>query len=71
MEKNKKRGQFYLMAAIIIIAILSGLTFIFNYSVPGVGSVQNFYIKEELSIEAEKVMDYALKNSLDSRRVFP
>ncbi len=67
MERGEKRGQFYLMAAIIIIAILSGLTFIFNYSSLGVYSTQQFYIGEELSIEAEKVMDYALKNSIDSR----
>jgi hypothetical protein len=65
--RARKKGQFYLMAAIIIIALLSGLTFVFNYSSSKVQGSQSFHIREELSIEGEKALDYALKNSLNPK----
>jgi hypothetical protein len=53
----KKRGQFYLIATIIIVAVVIGISAILNYS-----TKTNFYetekVAKELSIESEKVLDY-------------
>lgn len=58
-----KRGQFYLIAAMIIIAMVIGLVTIVNTS-----QKQEFdeitEAAEELSIEAEAVLDYAVINGV-------
>lgn len=63
MLKNK-RGQFYLIAAIIVVAILIGFISLKNYSnkeeVLKVSS-----LSEQLKIEGEKVLDYDKRNSPD------
>lgn len=59
-----KRGQFYLIAAVIIIAMVFGITALVNQA-----TKQEFseiqYAGEELSIEAEAVLDYGIKNNQD------
>lgn len=62
MRRRGKKGQFYLIAAILLIAILIGFT-----------STTNFYrsnpqpklteIRDELRLEGEKVLDYEIYNS--------
>jgi len=58
---QNKKGQFYLIAAVIIIAMVFAITALVNQA-----KKQEFseiqYAVEELSIEAEAVMDYAIKN---------
>jgi len=57
MKKGDKRGQFYLIAAMIVILILVTLTIILNYS----EKRSDFKIEklgEELKIEGGKVIDY-------------
>ncbi|MDD5699845.1 MAG: hypothetical protein PHH00_01470 [Candidatus Nanoarchaeia archaeon] len=57
-----KRGQVYLIAAIIIITIAAGLITISNY----VSSHQTqdiYYLRDEIKIESSRVMDYAALNS--------
>lgn len=56
INSMNKKGQFYLIAAIIIIAIIAGLATIFNYStkIDSVGA-ENF--GKELEIESAKVLD--------------
>jgi hypothetical protein len=54
--KNSK-GQFFLMATIIIIGLIIGLVVIFNYSTKS-NSYQAEEIAKGLSIESEKVLDY-------------
>jgi hypothetical protein len=60
--KNKNyiknnRGQFYLIATIIIIGLVIGLVVIFNYST-NTSSSDAEEIAKELSIESQKVLDY-------------
>ena len=52
-----KRGQFYLIAAMIIIVIVTLFVVVFNYSEKQ-GSTKLTELGEELIIEAEKVIDY-------------
>ena len=61
---KRKRGQFYLIAAVIIIALISGLAVVTNYSIKKTGYDMD-YAGRELSIESEKVLDYGLLNSLN------
>ena len=61
MKKGDKRGQFYLIAAIIISGILISLAYLANYSTKNV-SYEAEEIAKELKIEAEYVLDYELKN---------
>lgn len=53
----KKRGQFYLITALIIIILIMGLIVVFNYSKRP--KTPNIYeLGEELKIESGKVLDY-------------
>jgi hypothetical protein len=53
----KKKGQFYLIATIIIVGLIIGLAVMFNYSTKN-SSFEAEEIAKELRIEGEKVMDY-------------
>lgn len=59
---QNKRGQFYLIAAVIIIAMVLATSALVNKA-----TKQEFseiqYAGEELSIEAEAVLDYGIKNN--------
>ena len=58
---NNKRGQFYLIAAVILVAMILGLVTISNNAKKK--DFTNIYdSEEELKIEAEAVLDYAIKN---------
>jgi hypothetical protein len=57
--KRGKKGQFYLIATIIIVAVLIGLSVALNYSAKTTTSVAEETAKE-LSIEAERVLDYEM-----------
>ncbi|HTZ41861.1 MAG TPA: hypothetical protein VMC07_01475 [Candidatus Omnitrophota bacterium] len=55
---QNKRGQFYLIAAIVIIAIAAGYVTISNHA----SSTQNkdiYYLRDEIRIESARTMDYA------------
>lgn len=56
-----RRGQFYLIAAIVIISIVSGLAIISNYSSSQPNSGIS-YLKDEISIESIKVINYGIYN---------
>ena len=59
-----KRGQFYLLATIIIIGLIFSFAAVINYSQEK--TVKNFdYLEYELNIESENVMDNALFNNKD------
>ena len=52
-----KKGQFYLIAAIILATIIIGISVVVNYSKKqDSGNLEN--LKEELQIESENVLDY-------------
>jgi len=57
-----KRGQFYLIATIIIVGVVGGLLVVTNYSQKKVGNDFS-YLKDELNIESQKVIDYGLLNN--------
>ncbi|MGY4884762.1 MAG: hypothetical protein ACP5NZ_04260 [Nanobdellota archaeon] len=60
----KKRGQFYLVATIIIVAVLIGLAATLNYSTKK-SSYEAEEIAKELKIEGEKVLDYDANTGSD------
>jgi len=61
---KQKRGQFYLIAAIIIITMIAGLVVISNYSKKR-EAVKLYDLGQELGIESENVLDYGTYNELN------
>lgn len=57
----KKRGQAYLLSAIIIISIISGFFAFKNYS-DNSENIKIYSLKDELGIESEEVLDYGIYN---------
>lgn len=62
MKRCDKRGQFYLLAAVIIIGLVMGFVFFTNSSQKKSDSSFD-YLKYELETESEKVVDYGIKNN--------
>lgn len=58
---ERKRGQYYLISAIIIITILIGYAVISNYS-KIIGYTKTYDLAEELEIEGANVLDYGIYN---------
>jgi len=64
VRKFGKKGQFYLIAAIILATIIIGINVVANYSKKqNPGNLEN--LKEELQIESENVLDYGAYNNLN------
>ena len=66
---RNKRGQFYLVAAIIIVVILASFVVVSNY-VRNTQVVKLTELKEELDIEIEKFLDYVIINNLAEQDAF-
>ena len=62
LPENRK-GQFYLIAAIVITAIIVGFVSVTNYA-SAVPSSNLGYLKDEISIESSKAISYGTYNSL-------
>ena len=58
MKKGDKSGQFYLLAAIVIIVLIAGFVVINNYSKIK-DNPKIYELAEELEIESSKFMDYS------------
>ncbi len=56
IKRGNKKGQIYLLAAIIIIALVIGLLAVTNYSKKNKNSIV-YELAEELKIESSKVLD--------------
>lgn len=69
MNKYNKKGQFYLVAAIVIIVIIIGLSSVTNISRVS-DSERLEDIKEELSIEGERVLDYESRTGISQFKDF-
>ena len=58
-----KSGQFYLVAAVVIVGAIIGISAVSNYSKkeesPGIND-----LSEEIQIESAKTLDYGIKNGL-------
>ena len=61
-----KRGQFYLVAAMVIIVLIVGFAAIQNY-IKKQSTVKLYDVKEELGIEGGKVLDYGTFNVEDEQ----
>ena len=64
MIKNK-RGQFYLIAALVIIVIIVGYAAISNYTQKR-DYVRTYNLAEELEIESAEVLDYGVYQDIDT-----
>src|SRR3989344_4359979 len=64
-----KRGQFYLVTAVVLAAVIIGISAISNYSKkeksPGLEE-----LKEEIRIESEKTLDYGVNNGFNSTQIY-
>lgn len=65
---NQKRGQFYLIATIIIIAMIAGFAVVSNYAKKR-EVIKLYYSKQELEIESENVLDYGISNNLNENQM--
>src|SRR3989344_1943658 len=60
-----QRGQFFLMAAIIIAGILFGITSITNVARGGSEQRAFYDLSEEVNFETKRVLDYGVYNDRD------
>ena len=60
-----KKGQFYLIAAIIIIVVLFGLTGVTNYLIKKPDLVRYYDISRQLNLESESVVNYGIANNAE------
>ena len=63
--KRGKRGQFYIIAAIIIITIFVGIAALRNYAKVNKEQVRIYDLGDELGIETGYVYDYGVYNEKD------
>ncbi|MDE1848659.1 MAG: hypothetical protein KGH55_01345 [Nanoarchaeota archaeon] len=63
-----KRGQFYFIAAIIIVSIMASFVLISNYATSQ-SSPNIYYLRDEISIESSKVIDYGIYNNFNSLQI--
>ena len=66
---NNKRGQFYLIAAIIIIGALIGVVTVTNFAITrqSADEIKVYQLSQELKLESEQVINYGiLTSSLDT-----
>ncbi len=64
---NQKKGQFYLIAAIIIVGIVIGFAAVTNYyKRGGISEKKVYFLSSELDIEGSYVVDYSVYRNQDS-----
>ena len=63
MKRGNKKGQFYLLAAIIIIIVIVGFATVSNY-LKKKGTVKLYDIKDELQIESGEVLEYGISEEI-------
>ncbi len=68
LEKNRK-AQFYLIAAIIIVMILVGLSGLVNYISTRKKPVRFYDLSEELSEEGTRVVDYGIYTDIEIPKI--
>ena len=57
---KKRKGQFYIVAAIIIVVVLSGIFLARNYIITEKEPREFYDLTEELDLESGKVIDYGI-----------
>ena len=68
MRRDDKRGQFYLIAAIIIVISMIGFFSVLNYS-KRTSFVNLYDLGEELRIESGEVLDYGFYNEFSETEI--
>jgi hypothetical protein len=63
-----KRGQFYLIAALVVVSILIGFITITNSS-SNQGNQKIYNLQEEIGLESMNVLDYGNNNSLTTNEM--
>jgi len=63
MKRGNKKGQFYLISAVVLAMLITGIFTISNYSKKESVTKMN-YLKEEIQTESAHLMDYVLYNEL-------
>ena len=63
-KEMNKRGQFYLIAAMIIVMVIIGLAVVSNYAKKK-SSVKIYDLKDELEIESGEVLEHGISYSSD------
>jgi hypothetical protein len=61
---NKKKGQIYLISAVIIISLIIGFATVSNYVFEG-GNTRVYDLGEELSIESNQVIGHGIYNEFN------
>jgi hypothetical protein len=64
-----KRGQFFLIAALIIIGIILSVSTVYNYTSSNNQNTKASDISKELDFEANKVIDKGVFNSDSSSQI--
>lgn len=59
--KRGKKGQFYILAAMVIVAMIAGFAAVSNFAQKR-SSVQLYDVGDELNIESSKVLDYGVSS---------
>src|SRR3989304_1022169 len=59
-----KRGQFYLVAAIVLAAVIIGISAVSNYA-KREKNTGLYDLREEIRIESEKTIDYGTKSNFN------
>ena len=65
-RNSNKRGQMYLIAAVIIVTIVLGFAAISNYSRTK-STIRLYNLKEDLEIASENVLEYGIYNEYDDQ----
>ena len=68
-KRMNKKGQFYLLSAIIIVAIIISFAAVSNYSLKK-DNTQLSYLSSNLNTEGEKVLDYEQINGVNDYSTF-
>lgn len=69
IKKGDKKGQIYLIAAIIIIVVIVGLAGVTNYTLTRKKPVKFYDLSSELSEESSRVVEYGIYNERDIPRL--
>ena len=69
IRRGDKTGQFYLIAAIILAAIIIGISTVSNYSKKE-RSFEVYDLKGELQIESENIIDYGIYNEFSQTEMY-
>lgn len=65
MFGENKRGQFYIIAAIVIIVAVFGIASVTNYVVTKPNNERQVELSKELNLESEAVINYGIFNGSD------